>query len=282
MKRSDWLCLVVLAPLAWAFAVRPMGRAAHGAVGRTVNGAVSRSAGTSVGDAGGPRDDAGDVGTIAAAEGLVSAHGELSETERPHVETMDAWTAPAIRRRLQDGAVGTYIGDILADHDSALARWPDRRRHPLSVWVQPDPDVWDFDAAYVGEVRSAFREWETTGIPIAFDFTSDSARSDVHVTWTERFHEPISGKTIWSRDDGWWIVDADIVLATHHASGEPLDDAAVHAIALHEIGHLIGLDHTRDSSTIMTPRVRVRALTSPDRATAQLLYSLPPGRVAEP
>jgi predicted Zn-dependent protease len=51
------------------------------------------------------------------------------------------------------------------------------------------------------------------------------------------------------------------------------------AMTLHEVGHLLGLDHTEDLSSIMAPRVRVRELSMADRATARLLYTLPPGGV---
>jgi predicted Zn-dependent protease len=61
----------------------------------------------------------------------------------------------------------------------------------------------------------------------------------------------------------------------HHSNGGPLDEDAVGAIALHEVGHLLGLDHTTDSLAIMAPRVRVRRLAEADRATARLLYALP-------
>ena len=112
-----------------------------------------------------------------------------------------------------------------------------------------------------------------------FTFVDDSSDAEVHVTWIDRFTEPISGRTRWSRDDSWAITEANITLAVHHSSGDQLDDDAMRAMALHEIGHLLGLDHTTDSLSIMAPRVRVRELSEADRATARLLYALPAGSV---
>lgn len=184
-----------------------------------------------------------------------------------------------IRRRLAERGVGTYIGEMLTERDSALARWPDRRGAPLRVWVQPSSLLMQHDVAYLEQVRGAFREWDALQLPVRFAFVGDSAHADVHVTFIDHFDEPISGRTKWVRDDDWWITDADIVLATHHRSGEALDQDAMRAMTLHEIGHLLGLDHTADSSNIMAPRVRVRALSVADRATVRLLYALPPGAV---
>jgi hypothetical protein len=184
-----------------------------------------------------------------------------------------------IRRRLREGSAGTYVNELLLQRDSALARWPDRRTRPLRVWVQPESTTPDFSSGFPDIVRAAFDEWASTGIPLVFTFVADSSKADVHVTWIDRFDEQISGKTLWAHDDDWWIVEANIVLAIHHRGGEPLDSSAVRAIALHEVGHLIGLDHTTDTANIMTPKVRVKELSDADRATAVLLYSLPPGKV---
>jgi hypothetical protein len=191
----------------------------------------------------------------------------------------DERTRAEVREQLQRNGAGTYIGDILRERDSSLARWPDRRNRPLTVWIQPASAVTDWMPDYVNDVRSAFADWNAVALPVGFAFTHDSADADVHVTWIDHFDEPISGRTKWARDDDWWITDANIVLAVHHNQGETLPDDAMKAISLHEIGHLLGLDHTTDPTSIMAAKVRVRALSAKDRSTVRLIYTLPPGAV---
>ncbi|HEY9228654.1 MAG TPA: matrixin family metalloprotease [Gemmatimonadaceae bacterium] len=180
-------------------------------------------------------------------------------------------------RKVRAGASGTYIGEILAERDSSIARWATRRRVPLTVWIQPKSNVADFAPAYVDQVRQAFEAWDALDLPVRFTFVRDSTRAEVHVKWIDRFTAPISGRTRWSRDDDWVITDADITLAMHHNNGELLDESSMHAMALHEIGHLLGLDHTRDTMSVMAPKVRVRELSAADRATVRLIYALPAG-----
>ena len=204
------------------------------------------------------------------AEPVVASRLPLAAPMRDLVE---------IRERLRQGLPGTYLGEVLVGRDSALARWPERIGQPVRVWVGSGDGISGWDPEFQNRVRSAFEEWARLGIPVHFTFALDSAGADVHVNWVSAFDEPISGKTLWARDKNWWIVKASITLALHHNGGEALDARAIKAIALHEVGHLLGLDHTADTSNIMTARVRVRELSDADRATIRLLYSLPPGSV---
>lgn len=183
---------------------------------------------------------------------------------------------------LADADSGSYLDDLLRGHDSTLTRWPNRTEVPLAVWIQPRSDVPNWSASLVAAVTDAFAVWENTGIPVRFLFVDDALAADVSVRWIDRFDEPISGTTAWSRDDRWWITDARVTLAVHQRHGLALDAEAMRALALHEIGHVLGLDHASDSTYIMSPRVRVRGLTSADRATVRRLYQLPPGRASWP
>ncbi|MFL5620697.1 MAG: matrixin family metalloprotease [Gemmatimonadaceae bacterium] len=208
----------------------------------------------------------------------VASSGAVARELTPKAAEL-ARSKAAVRRQLAERGAGTYIGEMVAERDSSLARWHDRKGVPLKVWIQPGSHIKEWRPDYPTSVRDAFLTWDGLELPVRFAFTADSASADVHVSFIDHFDEPISGRTKWARDDDWWIIDADIVLAVHHSSGRTLDDDAMKAMALHEIGHLLGLDHTEDLTSIMAPRVRVRELSLADRATVRLLYTLPPGGV---
>ena len=263
MKRLDVLVAILVSVLASFVGVEVYGmRVGYGA--RHVVGSAGANA-----------------STVSTGESTIEAKAVRSTSPARRPVTDRNVVRVDVNNRLERLAVGTYIGELLAAHDSALARWPDRRLKPLRVWIQPIARIEDWSPTSVSLVRDAFIDWSDTGIPLSFSFVLDSSSADVRVTFVDRFQEPISGKTLWSHDDRWWILEASIVLAVHHRTGEILDAAATRAIALHEVGHLIGLDHTADTTSIMTPRVRVKHLSAADRATAQLLYLLTPGRIGD-
>ena len=220
-------------------------------------------------------------GTVDSALASASAGGNPYQrpavVERAVMGAEPALDPRELQRRLDQGAAGTYIRELLATRDSSLARWPTRLTEPLRVWIDEPEQLNGWDAQFEPSVRGAFDTWVETGIPMRFTFVHDSASADVHVRFLPKFPSGISGKTLWSRNTAWWLVSADIVLSLAHPNGGAITPLQMRAIALHEVGHLLGLDHTEDPANIMSARIRVRDLSDADRATIRLLYSVPAG-----
>jgi hypothetical protein len=185
-----------------------------------------------------------------------------------------------MRRRVAESAEGTYIEQMLVARDSAMTRWPDRTTRPLRVWVQR-PALEGWNEEFYAAVQTAFDTWTDVGIPVHVSFVVDSASADVRVRFRDKFASGISGKTVWSRDARWWLLNGEIELALAHPAGGYVDAQQMRAIALHEVGHLLGLDHTESTDHIMAPKVRVRDLSDGDRATVRLLYSMPAGSLRD-
>jgi predicted Zn-dependent protease len=126
-------------------------------------------------------------------------------------------------------------------------------------------------------VRAAFAEWASTGIPLRFTYVTRSGDADVRVRWTDHLDHK-TGSTTWRTDRTGWLTGSDITLATHISDGHVLDARGMRAIALHEVGHALGLSHSSDGHDVMAPLVRVDGLSQTDRNTIKLLYSFQAGR----
>lgn len=229
--------------------------------------------------AAGAADGAIDHATGAASpERAASGHVEERVVADPLTEgERMTFDAESMRRRLAPHTAGTYLDALLLARDSALARWPDHIARPLRVQVIDAPRLEGWTADFLPVVRDAFATWTQAGLPVRFTFTADSALADIRVRFVERFASGISGKTVWSRDARWWLVRSDIQLAVQHPAGGAVSPSQMRAIALHEVGHLLGLDHSPNADDIMAPRVRVRELSEADKATIRLVYSVPAG-----
>jgi hypothetical protein len=182
-----------------------------------------------------------------------------------------------IRRRIRASASLTYLNEVIAaSPDSALHRWDGRVATPVRVSLVAGT-VANFQPAFLDAVRGALERWRDAGVPIRFNLDADSSMAEVRFHWRIQFEGERSGQTDLQWDSEGHITRGDITLATFDLKGQPLDADGVRVMALHEIGHLLGLDHSPDTGDIMYPTPRVRDLSSHDIATALLLYDLAPG-----
>jgi hypothetical protein len=217
-----------------------------------------------------------------SATSTASSAGGLSSVRKSSLPPPGPKDYTEISRLLTESNGATYMDAILAARGGNVARWVERRGDPVTVWIQPTTTLRDFWPDFKDRARDAFYTWAAAGVPMRFLFVDDSSKAEVHVVWVDRFDDSAAGKTYWARDKNWWIVGADIEIALHRPTGEKYDSQMIRTIALHEVGHLIRLDHSPNPDDIMSARVHVMALSPADLRTAALIYKLPPGAVAKP
>lgn len=180
--------------------------------------------------------------------------------------------------RLAGARDTTYVAALVGT-DSVLRRWPVRVGKPVLVWVDPGRRGSEADRQRVARVRQAFRTWETMGVPVRFRFLRDSMKSEVRVRWVDTLPGPRAGFIRWTSDEQGWLTGADVALARRNSQRQYYPLQVLQAVVTHEVGHLLGLEHSPDSLDVMAAQVQARRPTGRDTATVRLLYSGPAGRV---
>jgi hypothetical protein len=167
----------------------------------------------------------------------------------------------------------TYLGSL--GEGAVLRRWPDDDQ-PITVWIGEAPGSSARRAMRRAIARDAFHAWSQAGVPERFVFVPDSASAMVHVLWRQRLPDRRAGQVTRQADSEGWLHAATVELSVRNMSGAVQDTATLRAVSLHEVGHLLGLEHSPDEADIMAPWVVARQLSPRDRATARALYGIDP------
>ena len=141
----------------------------------------------------------------------------------------------------------------------------------LNILVMPPGNVSWWNSSFLDSAFRAIGQWNEAISDFASNYSQYGYLSnlklqytvsnqvipgfDIYLNWTE---SPLAntsneiGLEV-SNSQNNIFINATISLAAHASHGEPLTDEDMQNIALHELGHSLGLGHTNSSSDVMYP-----------------------------
>lgn len=141
---------------------------------------------------------------------------------------------------------------------------------PMGEWRWPDARVLVHDETGDKAVAAAVGAWDATGVVHVETTTAPCTTGEACVTVSVRALTPNLG--------GWstWTLDGDRPLSCtvwlNTTPARPLTDAEWVDVALHEMGHCLGLPHTTEGPSVM--QETVQPLTEPTEVDSEALRAL--------
>ena len=165
-----------------------------------------------------------------------------------------------------------YLYEAVGVSDK-IVRW---RKTSINIYIPKN--------SYHQTVKSAFDKWQSLAPDIiAFKETEAKSKADIRIEY-KNIIEPHLGGLTKTYHQGNKLLKADIFLIDQNKKKEPLDKDIMYKLALHEIGHSLGIiGHSSNSNDIMSLSdvANLKGISTNDINTLKLIYSDKNGKLEE-